>query len=380
MFFSLTPDVELSFPGLGKKDEYLRVDARLGISSDGVDNPIDVVDVTAMLAKDGLMTVHGGWIRVALQDAGLEGATEGWDVILIDVVVSDPSDSYRILGRMGNVINNGVLKAQKTKREKLSQVPTTLEAAISDDMKTGKKPKRGGVDGKHGLRRLTAGHKKILVHGYCAQGNPFPFSHFTDAVAFSHWGSPTSVPHDEFARAIDTFADGLGLEGCGCIAHSQGGAACTHLYTYYWSCLDYAAIGGSRLIQTVGTPYHGTALAGNLAAIGAVFGIACGSNNDLTYSGAAAWLSGIPSWARAAVRYYTTSFKDVWWRWDYCHVATDLVLSDPEDGTTELAYGQLSGATNGGHTYGQCHTTEMRDPGQTTDYGRNSDMNVNARY
>ena len=38
----------------------------------------------------------------------------------------------------------------------------------------------------------------------------------------------------------------------------QGGAASLHLYTYYWSGFDYAT--GNRLIQSVGTPYQGTAL------------------------------------------------------------------------------------------------------------------------
>ena len=109
-----------------------------------------------------------------------------------------------------------------------------------------------------------------------------------------------------------------------------------------------------------------------------MFGVGCGTNNNLTYSGSASWLAGIPSWARAAVNYYTTSFTDVWWRWDYCNAVSDLVLSDPEDGTTERAYGQLPGAANRGHKTGWCHTSGMRDPAQTTDSSRNSTMNSSA--
>ena len=54
------------------------------------------------------------------------------------------------------------------------------------------------------------------------------------------------------------------------------------------------------------------------------------------------------------------------------------MLSDPEDGTTEQANGQLSGGVNRGHTSGQCHTSGMRDPAQYNDSSRNATMNSNA--
>jgi len=98
----------------------------------------------------------------------------------------------------------------------------------------------------------------------------------------------------------------------------------------------------------------------------------------LTYSGSAAWLANIPSWARAKVYYHTTSFTDVWWRYDYCSLGTDLFLGDPEDGVVERAYAQLPGANNLGHKTGWCHTSGMRDPAQTTDSSRNANMNSNA--
>ena len=140
------------------------------------------------------------------------------------------------------------------------------------------------------------------------------------------------------------------IDSCGCIAHSQGGAACLHLYTYYWSCLDYGS--DNRMIQSVWTPYQGTALARKLAAIGDVFGSGCGTNQDLTYSGASTWLSGVYSLARSEVHYFTTSFKDNWWSYDYCHIVTDAILGDPDYGATEKAYGQLSGDNNRGHKTG----------------------------
>jgi hypothetical protein len=246
---------------------------------------------------------------------------------------------------------------------------------ITDDMRMGKRPdsvEAGASVAADSITTHAIGGKVMLIHGYCAGGNPFPVSQFADYAVFNDPNQ--SRTHDQFANLIRNF--GAQFPSFGAVAHSQGGAASLHLYTYYWSGLDYAT--GNRLIQTVGTPYQGTALAGNLAVLGEVFGAGCGGNSDLTYSGAASWLAGIPSWARAQVHYSTTSFTDVWYRYDYCSLATDLFLGDPEDGVTERAYGQLPGGNNRGHKTGWCHTSGMRDPAQTSDSSRNADMNANA--
>lgn len=253
-------------------------------------------------------------------------------------------------------------------------LPTNARAAaasqITEEMRKGKRPEVTTAAADFGTQAL--GGKLLLIHGYCSGGNPFPTSQFTDYAVFSDPNQ--SRTHDQFANLIRNF--GAQFPSFGAVAHSQGGAASLHLYTYYWSGFDYAT--GNRLIQSVGTPYQGTALAGNLAAIASVFGSGCGSNYDLTYTGAANWLAGTPSWARAKVHYSTTSFTDVWYRYDYCSLATDAFLGDPEDGVTERAYGQLPGANNRGHKTGWCHTGSMRDPAQTSDSARNFDMNANA--
>jgi hypothetical protein len=239
---------------------------------------------------------------------------------------------------------------------------------INDEMRQGVRPEIQTGN--------AVGGKLMLVHGYCsgdAWGAAAAAGQFTNYVKFLDLNQNRT--HDQFANLIRNF--GASLPSFGIVAHSQGGAASLHLYTYYWSGLDYAT-GGTRLIQSVGTPYQGTALAGNLALLGQIFGAGCGANNDMTYSGAAAWLSGIPSWARAKVYYHTTSFTDVWYRYDYCQLATDPFLSDPDDGVVERAYAQLTGANNLGHKTGWCHTGGMRDPSQTTDAARNVNMNANA--
>jgi hypothetical protein len=216
------------------------------------------------------------------------------------------------------------------------------------------------------------GSRLLLIHGYCS-GGVWPASQFSNASTFLDVNQNRS--NDQFARLIRNF--GSTWNSFGTVSHSQGGMASLHLYTYYWSGLDSAS--GNRLMQSVGTPYRGTNLAGILAALGNWFGAGCGTNDNLTYSGASAWLSGIPSWARAKANYYTTSFRHTnWWTNDYCNFATDMVLSDPEDGTTEQVNGQLSGGVNRGHVTGQCHTSGMRDPAQTLDSSRNATMNSNA--
>lgn len=248
----------------------------------------------------------------------------------------------------------------------VAPIKAAPDLAIDDTMRMGPRP--AGLDSL----AKGVGSRLLLVHGYCS-GGVWPASQFSSASTFLDANKNRS--HDQFARLIRDY--GATWNSFGIVAHSQGGAASLHLYTYYWSGLDNA--GAGRLIQSVGTPYQGTNLAGVLAALGGIFGVGCGSNSNLTYSGAAAWLSGIPSWARGKVNYYTTAFRSTnWWTNDYCNFASDLVLSDPEDGTVENAYGQLPGAVNRGLTRGQCHTAGMRDPAQYLDANRNSVMNSNA--
>lgn len=239
------------------------------------------------------------------------------------------------------------------------------EIVIDDAMRMGPRP--AAVSQAKGT-----GKRLLLVHGYCS-GGVWPASQFTTASTFLDVNQ--SRTNDQFAQRIKTF--GNTWNSYGIVAHSQGGMAALHLYNYYWSGLDYAT--GNRLIQSVGTPYKGTNLAGILATLGSWFGVGCGTNSNLTYSGASSWLAGISTASRAKANYYTTAFRTTnWYTNDYCQVATDLVLSDPEDGTTEQVNGQLSGGVNRGHTAGQCHTSGMRDPAQYLDSSRNATMNTNA--
>ncbi|MEM9802076.1 MAG: choice-of-anchor X domain-containing protein [Planctomycetota bacterium] len=201
----------------------------------------------------------------------------------------------------------------------------------------------------------------VLTHGYCAGGNPWPNADFSQPkFAFSDPGQNRS--HDEFANLIVSQASGF--TSYGIVGHSQGGPAALQLLTFYQSPLDNAQ--GPRRIQSVGSPYQGTPL----ASLGF---FSCGVNTDLTPGGAATWLAGIPTWARAEVYYYTTANDG-----SACQFLTDLLLSNPEDGTTERSRGQLPGGNNMGHVTGWCHTTGMSDPPQYDDGSRNAVMDAAA--
>lgn len=259
-----------------------------------------------------------------------------------------------------------VVDAMPLLAERLPATARQPARAITGEMLTGPRP---AAD----VNTPEAGSVLMLIHGYCSN-SVWPTANFTNYTLFEDYNQNRS--HDEFAQLIGSY--GAQFDSFGAVAHSQGGAASLHLYTYYWSGLNYAT--GPRLIQSVGTPYQGTALAGNLALLGQIFGVGCGTNWDLTYDGSALWLAGIPTWARDNVYYYTTSDKDVWWRWDFCNPVTTMFLDDPDDGVVEQWSGQLSGGNNMGHKQGWCHIDSwvMRDPGQTTDASRNSVMNANA--
>ncbi|MFG0245206.1 MAG: hypothetical protein ACF8MF_04040 [Phycisphaerales bacterium JB052] len=221
---------------------------------------------------------------------------------------------------------------------------------------------------------LPGGHRLLLVHGYCSGGNPFTTAHFSGDIAVFH-DPEVSRSHDAFA--LEILNQTAPMKSFGVAAHSQGAMAALHLYTFYFSGLDWAR--GDRLIQSVGAPYQGTALAGNAAVLGDIFGFGCGENDDMSYTGSANWLSLIPTSSRQQVWYYTTAFEDRAFLYDYCNIITDLLLSDPDDGVIERDRGQLAGANNMGHVEGWCHTTGMRDPAQCTDASRNATINARAR-
>lgn len=201
----------------------------------------------------------------------------------------------------------------------------------------------------------------MLVHGYCSSGSIWPAADFTQPK-LEFLDPNQNRTHDQFAQLLALAGAGYGSFGV--LGHSQGGPAALHLYTYYQSPLDAAV--GARRIQSVASPYQGTPLA-------SLGGFSCGVNNDMTPSGSAAWLAGIPTWARAEVFYWTTSNSG-----SACNFFASLILDDPEDGTVERDRGQLPGGNSMGHVVGWCHTTGMSNPASYTDHVRNAERNALA--
>lgn len=211
----------------------------------------------------------------------------------------------------------------------------------------------------------------VLLHGWCAQQQPWSNEGFTNARLFEDYGQ--SRPTAEFAKlVVDATAD---LPSFGLIGHSQGGLVSTHIHNYFWTGLENAK--GERKIQSVGTPYQGCTGAGSGADFIKVFGIGCGSNFDLSTDGAALWSAGIEESTRSDVYFYLTQWKDSGLI-KYCKLAVNLLLKWPNDGATEIALGVLEGGNNMGITQGECHTLDMNFPPQYRDSARNKVMNDKA--
>ncbi|MBG81569.1 MAG: hypothetical protein CMJ39_12795 [Phycisphaerae bacterium] len=217
------------------------------------------------------------------------------------------------------------------------------------------------------------GHNLILSHGYCSDADSWPEADFSGDVSM-YINTYQNFTHDEFA--LDLFSHGTQYKSYGIVGHSQGGNAALHLYAFYWSGLDWASDG--RLVQALGTPFTGTSLAGDISVLGELFGFGCGVNYDMTYDGATQWLSYIPTVAREATWTWTSTFEDNWWSYDYCHILTDLILWDPEDGVVENSEGDLDGGNNMGTTIGWCHIKNMAEPREVNDTNRSSEMDAEA--
>ncbi|MCJ8272077.1 MAG: PQQ-dependent sugar dehydrogenase, partial [Psychrosphaera sp.] len=167
-------------------------------------------------------------------------------------------------------VDGNVPIAQRDEMNTRSMLPKQLfestnavdvDRTITRDMLMGKAPEHKGET----VANAGSGTKLLLVHGYCS-GQAWNTGHFSDATEFQDYHK--SISHNAFAQKVINF--GAAYNSYGIVAHSQGGAASLEMYTKYWTGLDNAT--GGRIIQSVGTPYQGTALAGNLAAIGDVFG------------------------------------------------------------------------------------------------------------
>ena len=76
----------------------------------------------------------------------------------------------------------------------------------------------------------------LLLHGYCASPGGFLLDYYDNYLLFEDY-EQTRL-HDEFAKKVLDFIAEKGATRYSIVAHSQGGLAALHLYTYYQTGLD----------------------------------------------------------------------------------------------------------------------------------------------
>jgi hypothetical protein len=252
-------------------------------------------------------------------------------------------------------------------------IPTTsgpMNIPITKEMRQGVAPRSRNITSSKAAPTL------MLVHGYCANVNPWKGEHddFKDATYFLE--PSASMTNQDFADLVIKHAEELGMTHWGGIGHSQGGHVLAHILNYYHTGLDQSK--GGRKVQTVGTPWQGCSGAGSAASLIDLFGVGCGSNFDLTIDGSKLWLAGITPETKKELYYFTTTYKQGTFFGDYCNLAVNFVLKWPNDGTAELTLSQLSGANNMGNKEKWCHTEDMGYTAQYLDHTRNAQMNTAA--
>jgi len=82
--------------------------------------------------------------------------------------------------------------------------------------------------------------KLLLIHGYCSSDDAFPTDTFTNYAVFRDYDQSRDT--DEFAQLIDQYARSQDINAYSIVAHSQGGMAALHLFTYYHSGLDLTTV------------------------------------------------------------------------------------------------------------------------------------------
>jgi len=249
-----------------------------------------------------------------------------------------------------------------------------LQIELTDSLITITEEMRFGVNPLPKLQaNVTAGPTLCILPGYCSASNPWEknTADFTNAALFHM--KKQNLGHHAFAVQAIEYCEKTCSSSYSLLGHSQGGAVSTHISNFFFTGNDNCKNG--RPIQSVGTPYSGCTAAGTLANLGEIFGVGCGSNNDLSLDGSKSWLTGISPAIASKVSFYSTSYEQGSWMGDYCNMAINLILQWPNDGTTEIQYCKLPGATYLGNTQKQCHTSDMKYAAQYTDSKRNQEIN-----
>jgi len=229
----------------------------------------------------------------------------------------------------------------------------------------------------------------LLVHGWCSGGNPWPEWQFNDGPTREFADFSASRSHDSFAQRIRDQGNANFTNQFAIVAHSQGGAASTHLRAFYNSRLDNST--APRRIQSMGTPYGGSILMDYYVATGPLGWLIgwlisdCAPSFSLSTVGSALWRNGIPNSVRSQVYFYRTRHNrpsNFWqrlqfWRWN-CKISS-YVIPSSDDGVVSHREGRFSNARSMGITDGECHTGGMKHTAQYLNSSRNAIMDREGR-
>lgn len=229
----------------------------------------------------------------------------------------------------------------------------------------------------------------LLVHGWCSGDNGWPVSNFDDGLTAVFSDVDTSRSHDAFARRIRDQGDDFFTNSFSVVAHSQGGAAATHLRAFYNSGLDSSL--APRRIQSIGTPYNGTALmdlyvvTGPLSwLIGYIDG--CEPQLNMTTVGSLLWRITIPNNVADDVFFYRTRHRRPsnffqrlqFWRW-HCGLPS-FAIPGTDDGVVSTFGGSFARANDMGVTDGECHKRSRNgNTNQRRNLARNTIMDREGR-
>lgn len=226
--------------------------------------------------------------------------------------------------------------------------------------------------------------KLVLVHGFCADENPFEVQSedWTDAVFFKAYNKTTkegkrSMTNDEFARKVIDYTEKLELDSFALVAQSQGGMASLHILNYYHTGLDIRQQPG-RKIQSVATPYRGNTALTEFKKYLDIIGIDCNGPFDLSVEGAALWLTGIGQANIIETNIYRTQYNPnpASSTGGWCIAIMNLILQTPNDGVCEVQY---SAPPTDQKAFkvdpGECHGDGMEWPASFWDRTRNHEMN-----
>ena len=140
----------------------------------------------------------------------------------------------------------------------MAQAPSIRETSISDEIRQGKKLGANNKTTGPGQRKLQSS-RKILVRGYCSTWSPFPTSHFTNDIVFADPNTTNPEPQTGHIISLHKGLTNLTTAGAALLVRGEEQPVFTFTNNI-GPAFDHLSV--SRIIQSVGTPYQGTALAG----------------------------------------------------------------------------------------------------------------------